>query len=295
MSFRAGFVSIIGKPNVGKSTLMNALLGEKISIITPKAQTTRHRILGIYNQPEYQIVFSDTPGIIEPKYKLQGSMMKFVNDSLQDADLVMFVTDFNEKNEEPELIERLKVIQSPLICIINKIDESDNDGVMKKIEFWRSQVDFKEVVPISASNKFNIDLLLKSVLTYLPEGAPFYETDQVTDKSERFIASEILREKILLRYKEEIPYSVQVEIESFKDEEKLLRISAIIYVMRDSQKQIMIGKGGIAIKNMGIAARRDLEKFFGKQVFLQTFVKVKEGWRDNNNLLKEWGYDNDGK
>jgi GTPase len=295
MSFRAGFVSIIGKPNVGKSTLMNALLGEKISIITPKAQTTRHRILGIYNQPEYQIVFSDTPGIIEPKYKLQGSMMKFVNESLQDADLVMFVTDFNEKNEEPELIERLKVINAPLICIINKIDESDNDGVKKKIDFWRSQVDFKEVVPISASNKFNIDLLLKSVLTYLPEGAPFYETDQVTDKSERFIASEILREKILLRYKEEIPYSVQVEIESFKDEEKLLRISAIIYVMRDSQKQIMIGKGGIAIKNMGIAARRDLEKFFGKQVFLQTFVKVKEGWRDNNNLLKEWGYDNDGK
>jgi GTP-binding protein Era len=274
---------------------MNALLGEKISIITPKAQTTRHRILGIYNQPEYQIVFSDTPGIIEPKYKLQGSMMKFVNESLQDADLVMFVTDFNEKNEEPELIERLKVINAPLICIINKIDESDNDGVKKKIDFWRSQVDFKEVVPISASNKFNIDLLLKSVLTYLPEGAPFYETDQVTDKSERFIASEILREKILLRYKEEIPYSVQVEIESFKDEEKLLRISAIIYVMRDSQKQIMIGKGGIAIKNMGIAARRDLEKFFGKQVFLQTFVKVKEGWRDNNNLLKEWGYDTDGK
>lgn len=295
MSFRAGFVSIIGKPNVGKSTLMNALLGEKISIITPKAQTTRHRILGIYNQPEYQIVFSDTPGIIEPKYKLQGSMMKFVNESLQDADLVMFVTDFNEKNEEPELIERLKVINAPLICIINKIDETDNDGVMKKIDFWRSQVDFKEVVPISASNKFNIDMLLKSVLTYLPEGAPFYETDQVTDKSERFIASEILREKILLRYKEEIPYSVQVEIESFKDEEKLLRISAIIYVMRDSQKQIMIGKGGIAIKNMGIAARRDLEKFFGKQVFLQTFVKVKEGWRDNNNLLKEWGYDTDGK
>lgn len=291
MSFRAGFVSIIGKPNVGKSTLMNALLGEKISIITPKAQTTRHRILGIYNQPEYQIVFSDTPGIIEPKYKLQGSMMKFVNESLQDADLVMFVTDLNEKNVEPEIIERLKVIKAPLICIINKIDESDNDGIVKKIDFWRSQVDFKEVVPISASNKFNIDLLLKSVLTYLPEGAPFYETDQVTDKSERFIASEILREKILLRYKEEIPYSVQVEIESFKDEEKLLRISAIIYVMRDSQKQIMIGKGGIAIKNMGIAARRDLEKFFGKQVFLQTFVKVKEGWRDNNNLLKEWGYD----
>lgn len=295
MSFRAGFVSIIGKPNVGKSTLMNALLGEKISIITPKAQTTRHRILGILNNPEYQIVFSDTPGIIEPKYKLQGSMMKFVNESLEGADLVMFVADFNEQNEEPELIERIKVIKAPIICVINKLDESDQDGVMKKIDFWRSQVDFLEIVPISALNKFNLDLLLKSIKTYLPEGPPFYEQDQVTDKSERFIASEILREKILMRYKEEIPYSVQVEIESFKDEEKLLRISAIIYVMRDSQKQIMIGKGGIAIKNMGIAARRDLEKFFGKQVFLQTFVKVKEGWRDNNNLLKEWGYDNDGQ
>ncbi len=295
MSFRAGFVSIIGKPNVGKSTLMNALLGEKISIITPKAQTTRHRILGILNNPEYQIVFSDTPGIIEPKYKLQGSMMKFVNESLEGADLVMFVADFNEQNEEPELIERLKLIKAPIICVINKLDESNQDDVMKKIDFWRSQVDFLEIVPISALNKFNLDLLLKSIKTYLPEGPPFYEQDQVTDKSERFIASEILREKILMRYKEEIPYSVQVEIESFKDEEKILRISAIIYVMRDSQKQIMIGKGGIAIKNMGIAARRDLEKFFGKQVFLQTFVKVKEGWRDNNNLLKEWGYDNDGQ
>ncbi len=295
MSFRAGFVSIIGKPNVGKSTLMNALLGEKISIITHKAQTTRHRILGILNNPEFQIVFSDTPGIIEPKYKLQGSMMKFVNESLEGADLVMFVADFNTQNEEPELIERLKLIEAPLICVINKIDETDQDGVVEKINFWREQVNFKEVVPISAFNKFNLDLLLKSIKTYLPEGPAFYEQDQVTDKSERFIASEILREKILLRYKEEIPYSVQVEIESFKDEEKLLRISAIIYVMRDSQKQIMIGKGGIAIKNMGIAARRDLEKFFGKQVFLQTFVKVKEGWRDNNNLLKEWGYDNDGK
>lgn len=295
MSFRAGFVSIIGKPNVGKSTLMNALLGEKISIITPKAQTTRHRILGILNNPEYQIVFSDTPGIIEPKYKLQGSMMKFVNESLEGADLVMFVADFNEQNEEPELIERLKLIKAPIICVINKLDESNQDDVMKKIDFWRSQVDFLEIVPISALNKFNLDLLLKSIRTYLPEGPPFYEQDQVTDKSERFIASEILREKILMRYKEEIPYSVQVEIESFKDEEKILRISAIIYVMRDSQKQIMIGKGGIAIKNMGIAARRDLEKFFGKQVFLQTFVKVKEGWRDNNNLLKEWGYDNDGQ
>lgn len=295
MSFRAGFVSIIGKPNVGKSTLMNALLGEKISIITHKAQTTRHRILGILNNPEFQIVFSDTPGIIEPKYKLQGSMMKFVNESLEGADLVMFVADFNAQNEEPELIERLKLIEAPLICVINKIDETDQDGVVEKINFWREQVNFKEVVPISAFNKFNLDLLLKSIKTYLPEGPAFYEQDQVTDKSERFIASEILREKILLRYKEEIPYSVQVEIESFKDEEKILRISAIIYVMRDSQKQIMIGKGGIAIKNMGIAARRDLEKFFGKQVFLQTFVKVKEGWRDNNNLLKEWGYDNDGK
>jgi GTP-binding protein Era len=276
---------------VGKSTLLNAILGEKLSIATQKAQTTRHRIKGIYNTPECQIVFSDTPGIIEPKYKLQGSMMKFVNESLADCDLVLFMTDFNEYNEEPELIEKLKLIQTPVICIINKIDEHSQEEVVAKIEFWKKLEIFKEIIPASASNQFNMDIILKSLMEYLPVGAPFYDQDQLTDKSERFVASEIIREKILLRYKEEIPYSVQVEIESFKEEEKIIRISAVIYVMRASQKIIMIGKGGIAIKNMGIAARRDLELFFKKQIFLQTFVKVKEDWRDNDRTLKQFGYE----
>lgn len=293
MQFKSGFVGIIGKPNVGKSTLMNALLGEKISIITPKVQTTRHRIRGILNSADSQIVFSDTPGIIQPRYKLQGSMMKFVNESLQDSDLVLFVTDFNDRNEELDLIEKLKLIQIPMLCLINKIDESNEDGLMKKVSFWKDQVNFKEIIPLSALNKFNLDTLIHSIKKYLPEGKPYFDQDQVTDKSERFIASEILREKIMMRYKEEIPYSVQVEIDEFKDEEKILRISALIYVMRDSQKQILIGKGGSAIKNVGIAARRDLEIFFGKKVFLQTFVKVKEDWRDNDRLLKEWGYENE--
>jgi GTP-binding protein Era len=291
MSFKSGFVAIIGKPNVGKSTLLNAILGEKLSIATQKAQTTRHRIKGIYNTDECQIVFSDTPGIIEPKYKLQGSMMKFVNESLADCDMVLFMTDFNEYNEETELIEKLKLIQTPVLCIINKIDEHSQEEVVNKIEFWKKLEIFKEIIPASASNQFNMDIILKSLMEYLPVGAPFYDQDQLTDKSERFVASEIIREKILLRYKEEIPYSVQVEIESFKEEEKIIRISAIIYVMRPSQKIIMIGKGGIAIKNMGIAARRDLELFFKKQIFLQTFVKVKEDWRDNDRTLKQFGYE----
>ncbi len=293
MGFKSGFVSIIGKPNVGKSTLLNAIIGEKLSIITPKVQTTRHRIMGILNNPNFQIVFSDTPGIIQPHYKLQGSMMKFVNESLQDADLVLFVCDFDKMSEEPEIIERLKLIKTPMICLINKIDESGQDTVTEKINFWRQQANFKEVIPISASNKFNIDVLLNNIKEYLQEGAPYFETDQMTDKSERFIASEIIREKIMLRYKEEIPYSVEVEVESFKEEEKIIRISAIIYVLRDSQKQILIGRGGIAIKNVGIAARRDMEKFFGKQIFLQTFVKVKEGWRDSDHMLKQFGYEVD--
>jgi len=294
MSFKSGFVSIIGKPNVGKSTLLNALLGQKLSIITPKAQTTRHRIKGILNTPDYQIVFSDTPGIIEPKYKLQGSMMKFVNDSLQDCDLVIFVADFNERNKEEQLIEKLNLISAPMICVINKIDESNTEGIMQQVNYWKDSVKgFKEIIAVSASNNFNTDLLLGRILEYIPTGAPYYNSDQLTDKSERFVASEIIREKILLRYKEEIPYSVQIEIESFKDEPNLLSIEATIYVMRVSQRQILIGKGGIAIKNLGIAARRALEQFFNKKVFLKTFVKVKEEWRNNANLLKTWGYDED--
>jgi GTP-binding protein Era len=291
MAFKSGFVAIIGKPNVGKSTLLNALLGEKISIISPKVQTTRHRIKGILNRPGYQVVFSDTPGIIQPKYKLHGSMMKFVNESLQDCDLVLFVTDLNESNEDPELVERLKLIRTPMFCVLNKIDETTQDGVIKKLDKWKALLPFREVIPVSALNNFNLQALIDAIVANVPEGAPFYDEDQITDKSERFIAAEIIREKILVRYKEEIPYSVQVEIEEFKEEENIIRISAVIYVMRDSQKIILIGKGGVALKNIGMAARRDMEQFFSKKVFLQTFVKVKENWRDNDRLLKEWGYE----
>jgi GTPase len=291
MSFQSGFVSIIGKPNVGKSTLLNALLGEKLSIISQKAQTTRHRIKGILNNPNYQIVFSDTPGIINPKYKLQGSMMKFVNESLVDSDLVIFMCDFDERNEEQELFERLKLIKLPMVCLLNKIDGVNQEQLMAKINFWNDMKLFKEIIPVSALNKFNIDVLLKSILSYLPEGAPYYDQDQLTDKSERFVASEIIREKIMVRYKEEIPYSVQVEIESFKEEKDIIHIHALLYVMRDSQKQILIGQGGIALKNVGIAARRDMEHFFKKKIFLKTFVKVKEDWRDDTKTLREFGYE----
>lgn len=296
MKHQSGFVSIIGKPNVGKSTLMNAMVGEKLSIISPKVQTTRHRIMGILSKPEYQLVFSDTPGIIEPKYKLHGNMMQFVNDSLSDADVVIYLTDtFTSVEKDAELIERIRVVKSPLIIVVNKVDElSETEQIMERVNFWQEQVpNAMTVVPVSALNKFNLDVLLQTILKHIPEAPPFYPEDQLTDKSERFIASEIIREKIMMRYKEEIPYSVQVEVTEFKEEEKLLRISAEIYVMRDSQKIIMIGKGGIALKNVGIAARRDMEQFFGKQVFLQTFVRVKENWRDDDRLLKQFGYKND--
>ncbi|MFY8166817.1 MAG: GTPase Era [Sediminibacterium sp.] len=293
MSFKSGFVSIIGKPNVGKSTLLNALLGEKLSIISEKVQTTRHRIKGILNNPSYQVVFSDTPGIIDPKYKLQDNMMKFVNESLQDAELIVFVTDFDIRNEDEAIFERLSLIKTPMICLLNKIDGVSQDQLNAKLNFWNEKKLFKEIIPISALNKFNIDALLKSILSYMPEGAPYYEQDQLTDKSERFVAAEIIREKIMVRYKEEIPYSVQVEIELFKEEKDIIHIHALIYVMRDSQKVILIGKGGSALKNVGIAARRDLELFFKKKIFLKTFVKVKEDWRDNSRTLKEFGYDSE--
>ena len=295
MKHQSGFVSIIGKPNVGKSTLMNALVGEKLSIISPKVQTTRHRIMGILSKPEYQLVFSDTPGIIEPKYKLHGNMMQFVNDSLEDADVVIYLTDtFTSTEKDAELIERIKAIKSPLIIVVNKVDElKETEQIVERVNFWKEQVDCEAIIPISALNKFNLDMLLQNILKHAPEAPPFYPEDQLTDKSERFIAAEIIREKIMMRYKEEIPYSVQVEVVEFKDEEKLLRISAEIYVMRDSQKIILIGKGGIALKNVGVAARRDMEQFFGKQVFLQTFVKVKDNWRDDDRMLKQFGYKND--
>ena len=295
MNHKSGYVSIIGKPNVGKSTLMNALVGEKISIISPKVQTTRHRIMGILSKSEYQLVFSDTPGIIEPKYKLHGSMMEFVNQSLQDADVVLFITDNSEDTPEDEAIyERLKLIKYPLIVLVNKIDlMAGNDAVEQKVNHIKSKVNATAIFPISAQNKFGLADAMKKILEFIPEGPSFYPDDQLTDKSERFVASEIIREKIMMRYKEEIPYSVQVDVVEFKEDEKIIRISAEIYVMRDSQKVILIGKGGVAIKNVGIAARRDLERFFDKQVFLQTFVKVKENWRDSDKLLKQFGYKED--
>lgn len=293
MNHKAGFVSIIGKPNVGKSTLLNALIGEKISIISPKVQTTRHRIMGILSKPDYQLVFSDTPGIIEPKYKLHGSMMEFVNQSLQDADVVVYLADNELDNEENQKIyERLSIIQLPLVVLINKIDLlADQKMVEEKVNAIQQKLPLaKAVIPISALNKFGVSQVIQTILPFIPDGPSFYPDDQLTDKSERFVAAEIIREKIMMRYKEEIPYSVEVDVVGFKDEEKILRISAEIYVLRDSQKQILIGKGGTAIKNVGIAARRDLERFFGKQVFLETFVKVKENWRDNDQLLKKFGY-----
>lgn len=292
MKHQAGFVSIIGKPNAGKSTLMNALVGEKISIISPKVQTTRHRIMGILSKPEYQIVFSDTPGIIEPKYKLHSSMMEFVNQSLQDADVVLFITDVLDERPEDEFIyDRLKLIQLPLFVILNKIDLlGNNEAVVTATEKIQQKLPEAKIFPMSALNKFGIDELMNQLVPLLPEGPSFYPDDQLTDKSERFIAAEIIREKIMMRYKEEIPYSVQVEVVEFKDEPNILRIMADIYVMRESQKQILIGKGGIALKNVGMAARRDLETFFDKKVFLQTYVKVKENWRDNDRILKQFGY-----
>lgn len=296
MNHQAGFVSIIGKPNVGKSTLMNALVGEKISIISPKVQTTRHRIMGILSKPAYQIVFSDTPGIIEPKYKLHGSMMEFVNQSLQDADVVLFITDTSEHRAEDEAIyERLKLVKQPLIVLLNKIDLLEgNAQVEAKVNEVQERIgNATAIIPVSALNKFGLDTAMKQILGFIPEGPSFYPDDQLTDKSERFVAAEIIREKIMMRYKEEIPYSVQVDVVEFKEEDHIIRISAEIYVMRDSQKQILIGKGGSAIKNVGIAARRDLERFFDKQIFLQTFVKVKENWRDSDKLLKQFGYKED--
>lgn len=272
---------------------MNALIGEKISIISPKVQTTRHRIMGILSKPGYQLVFSDTPGIIEPKYKLHGSMMDFVNQSLQDADVVLYIADESPLSAEDDgIFERLKLVSQPLIVLLNKIDLIEgNEKLEEKVAELRSRIgNATAIIPVSALNKFGLDAAMNTLLELIPEGPSYYPEDQLTDKSERFVASEIIREKIMMRYKEEIPYSVQVDVTEFKEEEKIIRISAEIYVMRDSQKQILIGKGGVAIKNVGIAARRDLERFFNKQVFLQTFVKVKENWRDSDKLLKQFGY-----
>lgn len=292
MSHQAGFVSIIGKPNVGKSTLMNALVGEKLSIITPKAQTTRHRILGIVNEDNYQIVFSDTPGIIKPRYGLQDSMMSSVKGSLADADLLLFVTDINEAHDENDVLEKILNTTIPIIVLINKIDNASQGEVDEKTAYWQEKLNPKHVFAISALHRYNIDGLLDTVLQFLPEHPAYYDKEDLTDRTQKFFVSEIIREKIFNNYQKEIPYSTEVIIKSFKEEETITRISAEIIVERDSQKNILIGKGGSMLKKVGTEARKDIEKFLDQKVFLETFVKVLPDWRSKKNYLKSFGYEN---
>lgn len=292
MSHKAGFVSIIGKPNVGKSTLMNALIGEKLSIITPKAQTTRHRILGIVNEDNYQVVFSDTPGIIKPKYSLQDSMMNFVNGALSDADLILFVTDINEQHDENDVLEKIINTNIPLIVLINKIDNSTQAEVDEKTSYWQEKLNPKHIFAISALHGYNLEGILPLILDHIPEHPPYYDKEDLTDRNQRFFVSEIIREKIFTNYQKEIPYSTEVVITAFKEEEKITRISAEIIVERDSQKNILIGKGGSMLKKTGTEARKDIEKFLDQKVFLETFVKVLPDWRSKKNYLKSFGYEN---
>jgi len=288
---KAGFVNIIGNPNVGKSTLSNALVGENLSIITPKAQTTRHRIMGIVNGEDYQIVFSDTPGILKPAYELQESMMNFVDTAIGDADIILYVTDVVEKADKNEVyIEKLKKITCPIILVINKIDLSTQDEIKVLIEMWHKTVPNADIFAISAQEKFNLDAILDKIKVLLPYGEPWFDKDQFTDKSLRFFASEIIREKILQFYSKEIPYCTEVVISEFKETKERYNISATIYVMRDSQKGILIGAKGSALKRVGTQARLEMEKFFDKKVFLSMFVKVNEHWRDDKRKLKSFGY-----
>ncbi|MBQ5828016.1 MAG: GTPase Era [Bacteroidales bacterium] len=288
---KAGFVNIIGNPNVGKSTLMNALVGEKLSIVTAKAQTTRHRIMGIVNGEDYQIVFSDTPGILKPNYMLQESMMDFVETAIGDADIILYVTDVVEKiDKNIEYINKLNQVECPVIIAINKIDETRQEKVVELVEKWHASVPKAEILPISALNKFNVDILLGRLVELLPKQHAWYDRDVFTDKSMRFFASEIIREKILLNYNKEIPYCTEVVIEEFKESEEIYNISAIINVIRESQKGIIIGPKGLALKRVGTQARRDMEKFFEKKVFLKMFVKVNPDWRESKKELKKFGY-----
>lgn len=288
---KAGFVNIIGNPNVGKSTLMNALVGEKLSIVTAKAQTTRHRIMGIVNGEDYQIVFSDTPGILKPNYMLQESMMDFVETAIGDADIILYVTDVVEKiDKNIEYINKLNKVECPVIIAINKIDETRQEKVVELVEKWHATVPKAEILPISALNKFNIDVLLGRLVELLPQQHAWYDRDVFTDKSMRFFASEIIREKILLNYNKEIPYCTEVVIEEFKESEEIYNISAVINVIRESQKGIIIGPKGLALKRVGTQARRDMEKFFEKKVFLNMFVKVNPNWRESKKELQKFGY-----
>ena len=295
MAHRAGFVNIVGNPNVGKSTLMNALVGERLSIITSKAQTTRHRIMGIVNGEDFQIVYSDTPGVLKPNYKLQEQMLEFSRSALVDADVLLYVTDVQDSPEKNadflDKVKRMAAANTRVFLIINKIDLTTQETLDNLVEYWHNQLPEAQIFPISAQEKFGVDQLFEAIKAALPECPPFFDKEQLTDKPSRFFVDEIIREKILLNYDKEIPYSVEVEVESFKEEEDIIRISAIIYVERDSQKGIIIGKAGSALKRVGSQARRDIEAFFGKQVFLQLFVKVDKDWRSSQSRLRHYGYD----
>ena len=289
MKHKAGFVNIVGNPNVGKSTLMNQLVGERISIATFKAQTTRHRIMGIVNTDDMQIVFSDTPGVLKPNYKLQESMLAFSESALQDADILLYVTDVVENPEKNmDFLEKVQKMEIPVILLINKIDMTPS--LVAVVERWHALLPEAEILPISALNKFGTDILLKRISELLPDSPPYFDKDQLTDKPARFFVSEIIREKILLYYDKEIPYSVEVRVEQFKEEEKLIRINAVIYVERDSQKGIIIGHQGYALKKVSTEARKALEKFFGKRIYLETFVKVDKDWRSSKRELDSFGY-----
>ncbi len=289
---KAGFVNIVGNPNVGKSTLMNALVGEKISIITSKAQTTRHRILGIVNGEDFQIVYSDTPGVLKPNYKMQEAMLEFSKSALTDADVLLYVTDVVDRPEKnAKFVKMVNASSAPVILVINKIDQIDQEQLEKKVEEWKNIIPRAEILPMAALHKFNLEPLLRRIKELLPESPPFFDKDQLTDKPARFFVTEIIREKILLNYDKEIPYSVEVEVERFKEEDNIIRINALIYVERDSQKGIIIGRGGKSLKHIGIEARKDIEAFFDKQVYLELYVKVEKDWRSKDDKLRQFGYE----
>ncbi len=290
--FKSGFVNIIGNPNVGKSTLMNAMVSEKLSIVTAKAQTTRHRIMGIVNGEDYQVVFSDTPGILKPNYRLQQDMVNFVDAAIGDADVILYVTDTVEKpDKNSEYVDKLSKLTCPVIIVINKIDISDQTKVLELMNYWKEKVSAAEIIPASAQEKFGLENIFRTILEKLPVCPPWYDKDAFTDKNLRFFAEEIIREKILLNYKEEIPYCCQAQVETFKEGADRYDISAVIYVMRDSQKGIIIGKKGAALKKMGTEARIEMEDFFQKKVFLQLFVKVAPDWREDKRELRRFGYE----
>jgi len=291
MSHKAGFVNIIGNPNVGKSTLMNAFVGEKLSIITSKAQTTRHRILGIVNGEDFQVVFSDTPGIIKPAYELQESMMGFVKSAFEDADILLYMVEIGEQSlKDDAFFEKIKGSEIPVLLLLNKIDISNQEQLEMQVQLWAEKVPNAEIIPISALEGFQVEEVFERIVELLPESPPFYPKDQLTDKPERFFINETIREKILLHYKKEIPYAVEVDTEEFLEEDNIIRVRSVIMVERETQKGIIIGHKGAALKRVGTEARKDLEQFFGKQIHLQLYVKVNKNWRSNQNQLKRFGY-----